>query len=125
MRPCRFRQRASDSQSAGGSGGTRHAHEMEERAQQSAVEMSLKDIAVCRATAMAMSRGMIRRLIRCQRSRPRSRCACWRKLGDMHSFIERAEVYQARWIPPEWQDMAAELGVVTNALNTRPLRTLG
>ena len=89
-----------------GSGGTRYAHEMEERARQSTVEMALKDIADVQGDVD----GFIAQYDPKTRKVPKIAAEIAQRLlaagraGDALGFIERAEVDQARWIPPEWQD---------------------
>lgn len=88
------------------SGGARYAHEMEERARQRAVEMALKDIADVQGDvdgfiaqyapkirkAPKIAAGIALRLLAAGRA------------GEALGFIERADVQELRWIPPEWQD---------------------
>ena len=89
-----------------GSGGTRYAHEMEERARQSTVEMALKDIADVQGDVD----GFIAQYDPKTRKVPKIAAEIAQRLlaagraGDALGFIERAEVDEARWIPPEWQD---------------------
>ncbi len=89
-----------------GSGGTRYAHEMEERARQSTVEMALKDIADVQGDVD----GFIAQYDPKSRKVPKIAAEIAQRLlaagraGDALGFIERAEVDQARWIPPEWQE---------------------
>lgn len=89
-----------------GSGGTRYAHEMEERARQSTVEMALKDIADVQGDVD----GFIAQYDPKTRKVPKIAAEIAQRLlaagraGDALGFIERAEVNEARWIPPEWQD---------------------
>ena len=89
-----------------GSGGTRYAHEMEERARQSTVEMALKDIADVQGDVD----GFIAQYDPKTRKVPKIAAEIAQRLlaagraGDALGFIERAEVKDARWIPPEWQD---------------------
>lgn len=89
-----------------GSGGTRYAHEMEERARQSTVEMALKDIADVQGDVD----GFIAQYDPKTRKVPKIAAEIAQRLlaagraGDALGFIERADVKEARWIPPEWQD---------------------
>mgnify|MGYP005850518113 CR=1 FL=1 len=89
-----------------GSGGTRYAHEMEARARQSTVEMALKDI----ADAQGDVDGFIAQYDPKTRKVPKIAAEIAQRLlaagraKDALGFIERAEVKDARWIPPEWQD---------------------
>lgn len=89
-----------------GSGGTRYAHEMDERARQSAVEMALKDIADVQGDVD----GFIAQYDPKTRKVPKIAAEIAQRLlaagraGDALGFIERAEVNEARWIPAEWQD---------------------
>ena len=89
-----------------GSGGTRYAHEMDERARQSTVEMALKDIADVQGDVD----GFIAQYDQKTRKVPKIAAEIAQRLlaagraGDALGFIERAEVNDARWIPPEWQD---------------------
>lgn len=89
-----------------GSGGTRYAHEMEERARQSTVVMALKEIADVQGDVD----GFIAQYDPKTRKVPKIAAEIAQRLlaagraGDAFGFIERAEVNEARWIPPEWQD---------------------
>jgi len=89
-----------------GSGGTRYAHEMAERARQSTVEMALKDI----ADVLGDVDGFIAHHDPKTRKVPKIAAKIAQRLlaagraGDALGFIERAEVKEARRIPPEWQD---------------------
>lgn len=95
-----------------GSGGTRYAHEMDERARQSTVAMALKDIADVQGDVD----GFIAQYDPKTRKVPKIAAEIAQRLlavgraGDALGFIERAEVNEARWIPAEWQD--ARLGVL-------------
>ncbi|WP_299134373.1 DUF6880 family protein [uncultured Amaricoccus sp.] len=95
-----------------GSGGTRYAHEMEEHARRSTVEMALKDI----ADAQGDVDGFIAQYDPKTRKVPKIAAEIARRLlaagraAEALGFIERAEVKEARWIPAEWQD--ARLGVL-------------
>lgn len=86
-----------------GSGGTRYAHEMEERARLSTVEMALKDIADVQGDVD----GFIAQYDPKTRKVPKIAAEIAQRLlaagraGDALGFIERAEVKDARWIPPE------------------------
>jgi hypothetical protein len=83
-----------------GSGGTRYAHEMEERARQSTVEMALKDIADVQGDVD----GFIAQYDPKTRKVPKIAAEIAQRLmaagraGDALGFIERAEVDKARWI---------------------------
>jgi len=89
-----------------GSGGTRYAHQVEERARQSTVEMALKDIADVQGDVD----GFIAQYDPKARKVPKIAAVIAQRLlaagraGDALGFLERAEVSEARWIPPEWQD---------------------
>ena len=89
-----------------GSGGTRYAHEMEGRSRQSTVEMALKHIADVQGDVD----GFIAQYDPKTRKAPKIAAEIAQRLltsgraGDALGFIERAEVNEARWIPPEWQD---------------------
>jgi hypothetical protein len=89
-----------------GSGGTRYAHEMEERARQSTVAMALKNIADVQGDVD----GFIAQYDPKTRKVPKIAAEIAQRLlaagraGDALGFIERAEVNEARWIPLEWQD---------------------
>ena len=89
-----------------GSGGTRYAHEMEERARQSTVEMALEDIADVQGDVD----GFIAQYDPKTRKVPKIAAGIAQRLlaagraEDALGFIERAEVKEARWIPPEWLD---------------------
>lgn len=89
-----------------GNGGTRYAQEMEECARQSTVEMALKDIADVQGDVD----GFIAQFDPKTRKAPKVAAKIAQRLlaagraGDAIGFIERAEVKEAGWIPPEWQD---------------------
>lgn len=89
-----------------GSGGTRYAHEMEERARQSTVEMALKDIADVQGDVD----GFIAQYDPKTRKVPKiaadiaQRLLAAGRAADALGFIERAAVKEDRWIPAEWQD---------------------
>jgi hypothetical protein len=79
---------------------------MEERARQSTVEMALKDIADVQGDVD----GFIAQYDPKTRKVPKIAAEIAQRLlaagraGDALGFIERADVKEARWIPPEWQD---------------------
>lgn len=89
-----------------GSGGTRYAHEMEERSRHSTVDMALKDIADVQGDVD----GFIAQYDPKTRKVPKIAAEIAQRLlaagraGEALGFIERADVDKARWIPPEWQD---------------------
>ena len=89
-----------------GSGGTHYAHEMEERARQSTVEMALKDIADVQGDVD----GFIAQYDPKTRKVPQiaaeiaTRLLAAGRAGEALGFIERAAVNEARWVPLEWQD---------------------
>ena len=94
-----------------GSGGKRYAHEMDERARRSTVEMALKDIADVQGDAD----GFIAQYDPKTRKVPKIAAEIARRLlaagraGDALGFIERAEVNPDRWIPREWQDVRIDV----------------
>ena len=89
-----------------GTGGTRYAHEMEERVRRSTVEMALKDIADVQGDVD----GFIAQYDPKTRKVPKIAAEIAQRLlaagraGDALGFIERAEVNPDRWIAREWQD---------------------
>jgi hypothetical protein len=88
-----------------GMGGTRYAHEVEERARQSTVEMALKDIADVQGDVD----GFIAQYDPKTRKVPKIAAKIAQRLlaagraGDALGFIERADVNERGWNPPEWQ----------------------
>jgi hypothetical protein len=94
-----------------GSGGATYAHQMEERARQSMVQMALKDI----ADAMGDVDAFIAQYDPGTRKVPKiaaeiaARLLAAGRAGDALGFIERADVDKSRWIPCEWQDARLEV----------------
>ncbi|MEB8386659.1 hypothetical protein OO012_05400 [Rhodobacteraceae bacterium KMM 6894] len=88
-----------------GMGGATYAHQMEERARQSMVEMALKDI----ADAMGDVDGFIAQYDARTRKVPQiaakiaTRLLAAGRAGDALGFIERADMKDS-WVPREWQD---------------------
>lgn len=89
-----------------GSGGATYAHQMEERARQSMVRMTLKDI----ADAMGDVDAFIAQYQPATRKVPKiaaeiaARLLAADRAEDALGFIERADVSNDHWVPREWQD---------------------
>ena len=89
-----------------GSGGTRYAHEMEERARQSTVEMALKDIADVQGDVD----GFIAQYDPKTRKVPQiaaeiaTRLLAAGRAGDALGFVERAALDKNHFVPREWED---------------------
>lgn len=89
-----------------GSGGTKYAHQMEERARKSMVRMALKDI----ADAMGDVDAFIAQYDPATLKVPKiaaeiaTRLLAAGRADDALVFIERAEVDIDGWVPCEWQD---------------------
>jgi hypothetical protein len=90
-----------------GSGGATHAHQMEERARKSLVEMAPRDI----ADAMGDADAFIAQYDPATRKVPKiaARLLAAGRAEDTLGFIGRAEVDQSRWIPRAWQDARLEV----------------
>ena len=94
-----------------GSGGAFYAHQMEESARQSLVEMALKDIADAMGDvdAFIAQYGPDTRKVPKIAAEIAARLLAAGRAEDALGFIERAEVDESRWVPHEWQDARLEV----------------